>query len=77
VSSAKIEIELGEDSQYYFRVVAANGEIISVSEGYTTSEDAKRGAGTLVRTILEIAAIAADAVPHSFIVNATGELPTP
>lgn len=26
---------VGSDGQYYFRVVAGNGEVISVSEGYT------------------------------------------
>lgn len=33
----------GEDG-WYFNAVAANGEIVSTSEVYTTKADAKRGA---------------------------------
>jgi len=39
----KIEIFKGSNKQYYFRVIAENGEIVSVSEGYTTKQNCKDG----------------------------------
>ena len=33
---AKFQIYKGEDGQFYFRLIAANGEIILGSEGYVT-----------------------------------------
>lgn len=33
--------------QWFYRVVAANGETVAQSEAYTTSTDARRGARTL------------------------------
>lgn len=41
--SARYEIFLGTDSQYYFRLRAANSEIILQSEGYTTRQGAVNG----------------------------------
>jgi uncharacterized protein YegP (UPF0339 family) len=34
----KIEIFKGTNEQFYFRVVASNGEIVAQSEGYVTKE---------------------------------------
>lgn len=41
--SARYEIFLGSDSQYYFRLRAANSEIILQSEGYSTRQGAVNG----------------------------------
>lgn len=41
--SAKFEIFYGSNSQYYFRLKAANGEKILASEGYTTKQSCKNG----------------------------------
>jgi uncharacterized protein YegP (UPF0339 family) len=34
----KFEIFTGVDGMYYFRLKARNGEIIAISEGYTTKQ---------------------------------------
>lgn len=39
----KFEIYRDKASEYRFRLVAPNGEIIAVSEGYTTKQSAQRG----------------------------------
>jgi len=39
----KFEIFTGKDDQYYFHLVAANGEIIGSSEGYTQKHNAING----------------------------------
>jgi uncharacterized protein YegP (UPF0339 family) len=41
--AAKFEIFTGSNSQYYFRLKAANGEKILASEGYTTKQNCKNG----------------------------------
>jgi uncharacterized protein YegP (UPF0339 family) len=39
----KFEIFKGNDGKYYFRLKAANGEIIAHSEGYSTKQGANDG----------------------------------
>lgn len=39
----KIELFLGEDKQFYFRIVASNGETVSISEGYSTKQKCIEG----------------------------------
>lgn len=39
----KIEIFLGEDKQFYFRVIAGNGETVSISEGYSSKQKCLEG----------------------------------
>jgi len=39
----KIEIYKGVDKQYRFRIKSSNGEIIAVSESYTTKKNCKDG----------------------------------
>lgn len=39
----KIEIFKGVDKQYYFRIIAENGEIIAVSEAYKNKTNCKKG----------------------------------
>ena len=46
---ARYEIFIGADGQFYWRLKAANHEIVAVSEGYTTLHSAKRGARTARR----------------------------
>ena len=41
--SAKYEIFLATDRQYYFRLKAPNGEKILASEGYTTKANCQNG----------------------------------
>ena len=40
--SAKYEVFLGKDQQFYFHLKAANGEIILASEGYTQKHNAEK-----------------------------------
>lgn len=47
--SAKFQVFQGEDQDYYFRFVAANGEILLRSEGYATRQSADRG----IESVLE------------------------
>lgn len=51
VSARKPKIELfkGKDKKHYFRLVAANGEIVSTSEGYTRRFTANQGAKRAVQ----------------------------
>lgn len=39
----RFEIFRGAMSDWYFRLVASNGQIICQSEGYTTKQNCKRG----------------------------------
>ena len=53
--SGTVQFFPGEDGQFYFRVRAANGEIVSTSEGYTSMKDARRGHAALLRAVLNAA----------------------
>jgi uncharacterized protein YegP (UPF0339 family) len=46
--SAKFDVFVGEDGDYYFRFVAANGESLLRSEGYTTRQAADAGIDAVV-----------------------------
>lgn len=43
----------GKDGQFYFNVVAKNGEVVATSEGYTREEDAHRGSLALTNMFLK------------------------
>lgn len=43
MSNERYELFNGRDNQYYFRLKAANGEIIGASEGYTSKQGARQG----------------------------------
>ena len=43
MENPKFQIFKGKDGQFYFRLRAANGEIICSSEGYTTKQSAEKG----------------------------------
>lgn len=45
----KYEVHAGADGQFYWRLRAANGEIVASSEGYTTEASARRAATELAR----------------------------
>lgn len=47
---AKVEIQPAV-SGWFWRVVAANGEVLCHSQVYTRKRDAKRGAKTLLETV--------------------------
>src|SRR5262245_16544469 len=42
-SAGRFEIFVGADDQYYFSLIAANGEKVLRSEGYTTWANAENG----------------------------------
>lgn len=44
MSTPKFQIYMGKDGQYYFRLVAANGQNILSSEGYASKAACKAGA---------------------------------
>jgi uncharacterized protein YegP (UPF0339 family) len=48
-----IEFFRGNDCQYYFRIVAKNGQILAVSEGYTRRWSAWYGAMAVKRAMRE------------------------
>jgi uncharacterized protein YegP (UPF0339 family) len=41
---AKFVVFKGEDDQWYWKLQAANGECVAISEGYTRKYSAKKGA---------------------------------
>lgn len=43
MKNPKFQIFVGTDNQFYFRLYAANGEIILKSEGYTTKPSCQNG----------------------------------
>src|ERR1044072_8551811 len=46
--SAKFDVFVGADGDYYFRFVASNGEELLRSEGYTTRQGADNGIDSVV-----------------------------
>lgn len=46
--SAKFDVFVGADGDYYFRFVAANGETLLRSEGYTTRQSADNGVASVI-----------------------------
>lgn len=50
VDGNRYEIFEGTDGKHYFRLKAANGEIILASQGYSTSSAAKEGTEAVGRT---------------------------
>ncbi len=50
----KFQVFKGKDGQFYFRLKAANGEVICSSEGYTTKQSCLNG-------IQAVKAVAAEA----------------
>jgi len=49
VNTATFEVYESKDGLYRFRLKGANGEIVASSEGYSSRENAKRGAETVKR----------------------------
>ena len=43
MKNPKFQIFKGKDKQFYFRLKAANGEIICSSEGYSTLQNCNKG----------------------------------
>jgi uncharacterized protein YegP (UPF0339 family) len=41
--------------EYRWRLIAPNGEILAVGEGYTTEKDARRAVSAVKRAVLKIA----------------------
>lgn len=53
IGRPRFEVFLGSDGQGYWRLRAANGEIVAHSEGYTDGiRGARRGTKALVGTVL-------------------------
>lgn len=53
---ARFEVFRGEDGQWYFHHIAANGEVTIQSEGYASRSNARRAVATFRRRIAEMAA---------------------
>lgn len=51
----KIQVFQNEAGEFQYRVIAANGEKLAVSESYPTRSNAKRGSEDLIQTVLDIA----------------------
>jgi uncharacterized protein YegP (UPF0339 family) len=49
VDGAHFEVFKDDADEWRFRLVAANGEPVAQSEGYTTEADARRGAEGMAR----------------------------
>lgn len=47
VRLARYEVYEDKAGEYRFRLVGGNGEIVAVSEGYSTRADAERGVSTM------------------------------
>lgn len=47
-----IEVFVGKDEKWYFRVVAVNGKIAASSQGYSTKSNAIRAARNLHPTLV-------------------------
>lgn len=52
MKNPKFQLFKGKDSQWYFRLRAANGEIICASEGYTSKQMCKKGIEAVKLTAL-------------------------
>jgi uncharacterized protein YegP (UPF0339 family) len=49
---AKFVIAKSKDNQYYFVLVASNGEVICTSETYTTVQSCKKGIQSVKRNAI-------------------------
>lgn len=49
IRRAKFEINVSENGQFYFVMKAGNGEVIAVSEQYTSKQGCKRGISSVKR----------------------------
>jgi uncharacterized protein YegP (UPF0339 family) len=66
VSQARFEIKESKDGQWYWHLLAVNGEIVAVGETHPTPAAAKGAAETVIRLIRELPEepeIAVDAKP--------------
>ena len=50
MKNPKFQVFKGKDNQFYFRLRAANGEIICGSEGYTTKQSCLNGISAVKST---------------------------
>lgn len=52
---ASFEVFFGEDGEWYWHLLAANGQVIAIGgEGYESKGNALRALGTVKRTVLEL-----------------------
>lgn len=54
MSKPRIEVYHAADGSWRYRVLAANGETLAASEGYTRRADAQRGARDLLATAAQV-----------------------
>ena len=59
MAEAKYEIKKSSDGQYYFNLVASNGEVVATSERYVTKSNAERGI-TAVRSAASTTKVVSD-----------------
>lgn len=53
---ARFQVFRGDDGQWYWRAIGANGEITAQSEGYVSRSNARRAVVVFKRRIAEMAA---------------------
>ena len=53
MGAPKFKYKKGTDGQWYFRLVAGNGEIVATGEGYTTKESCLEGIEAVKRAAAE------------------------
>lgn len=61
------EVFKGKDDQYYWRLKAANGEIVAQSEGYNTEDDARWGTEAVRNAVLGVLSSECSAIEIGFI----------
>lgn len=53
MKNPKFQIFKGKDEQYYFRLKAANGEIICSGEGYSSLQNCRKGINAIKKVAVE------------------------
>jgi uncharacterized protein YegP (UPF0339 family) len=51
MNNAKFEVHKAHDGEYYFLLRANNGEIVAVSETYTTKQNCLKGINAVVEIV--------------------------
>ena len=54
IMNSKFEVYKDTKNEWRFRLIAGNGEIIAVSEGYKTKQGAHKGTQAVTNAVIEI-----------------------
>jgi len=52
--NSKFEVYQDVSKEWRFRLIAGNGEIVAVSEGYKTKQGARKGTQAVTNAVIEI-----------------------